>query len=186
MKNLDTPAPAVSIEGDGLLHAEFKTSMGQILILLHEHEAPRTVANFVALATGTVEWTGTDGKPTRQRLYDGSVFHRVIPNFMIQGGDPKGNGTGGPGYRFSDEIHPDLRHDAPGILSMANAGPGTNGSQFFITQVPTGWLDGKHTVFGRVVAGMDVVNAIAAVPTAAQDRPRKDVVIEEVTIRRGA
>ena len=184
MKSLDTPAPPVSVPGEGALHADLVTSMGKIVVLLHEAEAPRTVANFVALASGTVEWTGPDGKATMRKLYDGSIFHRVIDGFMLQGGDPKGNGTGGPGYRFSDEIHPDLRHDKPGILSMANAGPGTNGSQFFITQVPTAWLDGKHTVFGRVVAGMDVVNAIAKVPTGAQDRPRQDVVIESVTIRR--
>jgi peptidyl-prolyl cis-trans isomerase A (cyclophilin A) len=157
----DTPAPPVNVPGSGRLHARFVTSAGDIEVALHEKEAPRTIANFVALATGTVEWTRPDGTKTKDPLYTGTVFHRVIPEFMIQGGCPKGNGTGGPGWQFKDECTSNLRHDGPGVLSMANAGPGTNGSQFFLTEVATPWLDGKHTVFGKVTKGVDLIPKIA-------------------------
>jgi peptidyl-prolyl cis-trans isomerase A (cyclophilin A) len=157
----DTPAPPVDVAGDGELRATFKTSAGDITVKLFESEVPRTVANFVALATGTVEWVNPGGNRTKDPLYSGLKFHRVIPEFMIQGGCPLNTGTGGPGYRFRDEFHDALGHDKPGVLSMANAGPGTNGSQFFITEIATPWLDGKHSVFGEVVEGFDLVPQIA-------------------------
>ena len=165
--------------------ATLHTSMGDITIELFPNHAPKTVANFVELASGQREWINPkDGKPTTSKLYDGTVFHRVIDGFMIQGGDPLGNGTGGPGYRFADEFHPELVFDRPYLLAMANAGPGTNGSQFFITVAPTGWLNNKHTIFGEVKdeVSQAVVDAIAKVKTGAMDRPATPVTINSVTI----
>jgi peptidyl-prolyl cis-trans isomerase A (cyclophilin A) len=169
----------------GRLLATLKTSLGDIKIRLFEEQAPKTVENFVGLATGTKEWTDPrSGQTVKRPLYSGTIFHRVIPNFMIQGGDPLGRGTGGPGYRFADEFHPQLRHSKPGILSMANSGPNTNGSQFFITHAPTPHLDNRHSVFGEVVEGQDVVVKIGNVPRGANDRPATDVVLREVVISR--
>ena len=179
---------AESADKKGPLYATLKTSMGDIVIQLFDDKAPKTVANFVGLAGGTKEWMDpkTDDKVKRP-LYNGTIFHRVIPGFMIQGGDPRGNGTGGPGYRFEDEFHPDLRHSKAGILSMANAGPNTNGSQFFITHQATPQLDGRHSVFGEVVKGQEVVVAIGDVPRDAKsNRPFKDVVLKEIVITRGS
>lgn len=164
--------------------AKFETNKGTFKIKLFHDKAPKTVENFVGLAEGTKEFTDpSTGAKTKKPFYDGLIFHRVIPNFMIQGGDPKGNGTGGPGYQFGDEIVADLKHDKPGILSMANAGPGTNGSQFFVTVAKTPWLDGKHTVFGEVIEGMDVVMAISTAK-ASQDRPVEPITIKTLKIER--
>jgi len=155
------------------LYAIFHTSKGTITCSLFEKEAPKTVANFVGLADGTKEWTDPKtGKKVKKRFYDGLIFHRVIPNFMIQGGDPEGTGRGGPGYKFEDEFNPSLKFDKPGKLAMANSGPHTNGSQFFITHVPTPWLDNKHTIFGQVIEGQDIVDNI-----------EQDVVLEKLEIK---
>jgi len=165
------------------LTATVRTNQGDIVLRLFPDHAPKTVRNFVELSQGTREWTDPrTGQPSKERLYDGTIFHRVIPGFMIQGGDPLGTGTGGPGYKFGDEFHPDLTFNRPYLLAMANAGPGTNGSQFFITTVPTPWLTGKHTIFGEVVQGADIVDKIGSVQADSRDRPANDVVIESVEI----
>jgi len=166
------------------LYASFETSEGTIVCRLFDKEAPKTVANFVELAEGKREWTHpSTRKKSKDRLYDGTILHRVIPDFMIQGGDPEGTGRGGPGYQFEDETKGSPhKFDKPGKLAMANAGPNTNGSQFFITVAATTWLTGKHTIFGEVVEGQDVVNKITAVQRGPQDRPKKDVVLKKITI----
>ena len=168
--------------------ATIRTSQGEILVELFGNHAPKTVDNFVGLATGEREWTHPESgeKKVNTPLYSGTVFHRIISDFMIQGGDPLGLGVGGPGYKFGDEIHPELDFTSPYKLAMANAGPGTNGSQFFITVGPTPHLNRKHTIFGEVAdqAGRDVVDTIAAVPTARGDKPVEDVVIESVEVQR--
>ena len=167
-------------------YAIINTSEGAIVCRLFEKDAPKTVSNFVELAEGARDWTHpSTGKKSKERLYDGTVFHRVIPSFMIQGGDPMGNGMGGPGYKFEDETKGSShRFDKPGKLAMANAGPNTNGSQFFITVAPTEWLTGKHTIFGEVVQGYDVVEKISNVPRGGNDRPKKDVTVQSVKIER--
>ena len=167
-----TQTPAVKTvaqekKGD-VVKIKIETTMGEIDADLFAKEAPRTVENFVKLA--------------EQGFYDGIIFHRVIPGFMIQTGDPTGTGTGGPGYKFADEFSPNLKHDQPGTLSMANAGPNTNGSQFFITDAPTPWLDGKHSVFGRVTQGLDVAKKIAGVPRDGRDKPATPVKMVKVTV----
>ena len=165
------PAPVETVPtkaSEGLVKIKIETTMGDIKADLYSGEVPRTVENFVKLA--------------KQGFYDGIIFHRVIADFMIQTGDPEGNGTGGPGYTFADEFSPKLRHDKPGVLSMANSGPNTNGSQFFITEVPTPWLDGKHSVFGQVTEGMEVVKQIASAPKDGRDRPLKEIKMVKVTV----
>ena len=166
-------------------YAKFDTTEGSFTVKLYEAEAPNTVANFVGLAEGTKEWTDPKtGQKKTAPFYDGIIFHRVIDGFMIQGGDPLGKGYGGTGYKFGDEFHPSLKHTRDGLLSMANAGPNTNGSQFFITLAPTPHLDNRHSIFGVVEDGIDVVRKIGKVRTGAQDRPVTDVVINKVTIER--
>ncbi len=172
------------------MFATFDTSMGKFKAKLFADQAPITVENFAGLADGSKEWTHPKtGKKETKPLYSGTIFHRVIPGFMIQGGDPIGTGTGDPGYSFADEIHPELKHTKAGLLSMANAGPGpdgkgTNGSQFFVTVAATPWLDGKHTIFGEVIEGMDVVMEISKTKTKAGDKPVTDVTIKSITIER--
>ncbi len=171
----------------GDTYATMHTSLGDIRLILFKDQAPKTVRNFLELAEGNKEWTDPRTKSkTTAKLYDGTIFHRVISGFMIQGGDPLGKGIGGPGYNFADEFNSELTFDRPYLLAMANAGPNTNGSQFFITVVPTAWLTMKHSIFGEVAdqASRDVVDAIAAVETASQDRPKVDVVINSVTVER--
>ncbi len=169
--------------------ATISTSLGDIVVNLFGNHAPKTVKNFVGLATGDIEWTHpSTGEKTSAPLYNGTIFHRIIKDFMIQGGDPLGRGVGGPGYQFDDEIHPELNFNDPYKLAMANAGVqggrGTNGSQFFITTIPTGWLQGKHTIFGEVVDADSkaVVDAIEGVATGPGDKPREDVVINSITV----
>jgi len=167
------------------LYAQFVTSEGNFTVHLFDQEAPKTVENFVGLAEGTKPWMDPRAnQQVTQPYYDGVIIHRVIKGFMIQSGDPLGQGIGGPGYTFKDEFHPTLRHNKAGILSMANRGPNTNGGQFFITLGPTPHLDDRHSVFGEVVDGMEVVRKIGSTPTAAQDRPVKDIVIRTITIER--
>ena len=167
-------------------YARFDTTEGTFTVRLFEKEAPQTVANFVGLAEGTKEWTDPrSGRKEKKPFYDGIVFHRVIDGFMIQSGDPLGEGYGGPGYNFADEFHPSLRHTRAGMLSMANAGPNTNGSQFFVTLAPTPHLDNRHSIFGEVVEGLDVVKKIGRVPTRKPgDKPIKPVTITKVKIER--
>jgi peptidyl-prolyl cis-trans isomerase A (cyclophilin A) len=188
--------PSIDIPGQGDLYARLTTTEGNMVLKLEEKRAPKTVANFVGLATGSMEWkdpkTGDERKGVP--LYDGVRFHRVIPDFMIQCGDPLSRhtdegsaarwGTGGPGYKFADEFHPELRHTGAGIMSMANSGPGSNGSQWFITERDTPHLDNRHSVFGSVVAGLEVVSKIARVARGRSDRPVKDVVLTKVEIFR--
>ncbi len=186
--------PAINVPGEGQLYARLTTTQGDIVVALEETRTPKTVANFCGLAVGSIDWkdpkTGESMKGTS--LYEGVRFHRVIESFMVQVGDPLSRhadtanrwGTGGPGYRFEDEFHPELKHDRPGILSMANAGPGTNGSQFFITEAPTPHLNNRHSVFGRVVVGQDVVNKLATVRTIPGDRPQVDQVLEKIELFR--
>ena len=162
------------------------TSEGNFTARLFDVETPNTVANFVGLAEGSMEWSDPrTGRKVKQPYYDGTIFHRVIDGFMIQGGDPLGQGTGGPGFTFADEFHPKLRHSKAGILSMANRGPNTNGGQFFITLAETPWLDNKHSVFGEVTDGMDVISNIGRTPTSKPgDRPVKPITIQSVKIER--
>jgi peptidyl-prolyl cis-trans isomerase A (cyclophilin A) len=166
------------------LTATLRTNQGTVVVRLFPDHAPKTVRNFVDLAEGSREWTDPRTRQAGGKLYDMTIFHRVIPDFMIQGGDPLGTGTGGPGYQFADEFHPDLAFDRPYLLAMANAGPGTNGSQFFITTVPTPHLNRKHTIFGEVIEGSDVVEQISKTATGRNNRPVTDVVLESVLIER--
>lgn len=191
----DPQFPAIEVSGSGQLYARVHTTQGVMVFSLEEEKTPKTVRSFVGLATGKMTWTDPKtNKPSNSPMYDGVRFHRVIPGFMVQVGDPQARypelsarwGTGGPGYRFSDEIVRELKHDTGGILSMANAGPGTNGSQFFITEVPTPHLDGRHTVFGRIVAGKDVIKKLANVPRNARDCPLEEQMITKVEVFRSA
>ena len=166
------------------LYAVFETSKGNIVFILYPKQAPKTVENFVGLAQGSIEWKDPQsGEKSKKPLYDGTIFHRVIPDFMVQGGDPLGLGIGGPGYKFDDEFAPDLTFNIPGRLAMANSGPNTNGSQFFITVAPTQWLNGRHTIFGQVIEGQDVADAISMVKRGQNDKPVEPVILKKVTIK---
>lgn len=181
----DKKVVAKQKKGFKTMYAIFDTNKGKIKLKLFHDKTPKTIENFVGLAEGTKEFKDAKtGKKAKHKFYDGLVFHRVIDGFMIQGGCPLGTGTGGPGYQFADEFHPSLKHDKPGILSMANAGPNTNGSQFFITVAPTPHLNNHHTVFGEVVEGMDIVYAIAKSKTGPMDRPAEPIILTTVTIER--
>ena len=184
LAGISSPAALAQKRKPGL-YAIFQTNQGTIVCELYDKDAPITVKNFVDLAEGTKEWKDPrTGAMKKTHYFDGITFHRVIPEFMIQGGDPTGTGTGGPGYKFQDEFSPKLKFDKPGRLAMANAGPGTNGSQFFITEGNTEFLNNKHTIFGQVIEGMDNVKKIARVPRNASDKPNQPVVIEKLTIER--
>lgn len=177
--------PPIEVPGGGQLMARITTSMGVIEVSLFEKRAPNTVANFVGLALGTKQYIDPNTKKAGSGpYYDGTQFHRVIPNFMIQAGDPTATGRGGPGFRFNDEFHPELRHDRPGILSMANAGPNTNGSQFFITEKATPHLDNRHSVFGAVTAGVELIGQITRVATDHRDKPNMPITVNSVEIYR--
>lgn len=185
------PPTAELVPGEGELRATFRTNLGDFTVALHEQLAPNTVSSFVGLASGQGEWIDpVTGEPGSGRYYDGVIFHRVIADFVIQGGDRTGTGRGNPGYTFDDECSEQARHTGKGVLSMANAGVrggrGTNGSQFFVTLGPTPHLDGRHTVFGEVVEGLEVIDAIGSTPTAAGDRPINDVRIETVEVFRAS
>ncbi|HCF61097.1 MAG TPA: peptidylprolyl isomerase [Myxococcales bacterium] len=191
-EKVTTPAPAATapaapsapeVKLPDELYASLETSMGTIVVKLFPKDAPKTVANFVGLARGEKEWhDAKSGKKVKRPLYDGTIFHRVIPDFMVQAGDPLGNGTGGPGYRFEDEFQSGRSFDKPCLLAMANAGPNTNGSQFFITEKPTQWLNNRHTIFGEVVQGCELVAQMARVPRGQRDRPETDIVLKAVAI----
>lgn len=186
--------PPIEIPGDGPLHAKLVTSLGSIVVRLEEAKAPNTVANFVGLATGAIEWQDPVSGEAQQGVpfYDGLLFHRVIRNFVVQVGDPKTRyddlrdewGTGNPGYAFEDEFNPTLRHNRAGMLSMANSGRDSNGSQFFITEVPTPHLDNRHAVFGMVISGHDVIKAIANTDTVDKGRPSEPIRLERVEVFR--
>lgn len=181
---LDNPAQILNLQENQQILATIKTNQGNITAELYHQEAPKTVANFVGLSEGQIPWTHPQtGNKQYEPLYNKTIFHRVIADFMIQGGDPIGQGTGDPGYKFEDEEN-DYQFAQAGVLAMANSGPNTNGSQFFITLAPTSWLNGKHTIFGKVVEGMDVVEKIGKLETNAADRPLKDVIIEKIEIVR--
>jgi peptidyl-prolyl cis-trans isomerase A (cyclophilin A) len=188
--NLDEVGKTLGVKPGEKLFATFESSLGTLVAELYWEKAPNTVLNFVGLAEGTKEWTDprSNQKMTGKPLYDGTIFHRVIPDFMIQGGDPLGQGTGGPGFKFEDEFHPLLRHEGPGILSMANSGRNTNGSQFFITEKATPWLDNRHSVFGKITTGAELIGKITRVEKSDGpngSRPKVDIVLKRVLIGRG-